>query len=571
VRTNQKTESLIVGMDIGSTGTRWCLSDIETQILAEGTSTELRGPWAEASQALQGIKALITSISHAPLLALVIGITGSDSKHATGLAHALSAQFDLALDRIEIMSDIELACLAHFEPGEGYLIYAGTGSIAGFWDSSLSFYRCGGRGPLIDDAGGGHWIARQALQHIWRSEESKPGSLQTMPLARRLCEAMQAFDWPSQRAWINQADRGKFGELALAVASEVDEDSEAILRAAGQALARLANTMVDNFGQRPIGLAGGAFSLHPLIKQSLVHSLTSPLPITSARMPAAQAACIFAQRKLAKQTPNAERRLFSRIALAGAAASLSACGSTPTIIDARSYRSIGFESRALFLIIHYTQLNLERSIEVLTRGQVSSHYLLSDESPPRIYRLVDENLRAFHAGVSYWAGHGNLNSASIGIEIVHPGVVEQADGSQSFVPYPESQIDALIPLVRDIMKRHQIRADRVLGHSDIAPQRKIDPGPLFPWKRLAQEGLIRWPDEAMVAERLPAFEAQLPSLGWFQGQLSRLGYQVDQDGQSTEATRRVVAAFQMRYRPSRYDGKPDAHTAALLAVLNQDK
>jgi N-acetylmuramoyl-L-alanine amidase len=70
---------------------------------------------------------------------------------------------------------------------------------------------------------------------------------------------------------------------------------------------------------------------------------------------------------------------------------------------------------------------------------------------------------------------------------------------------------------------------------------------------------------------LPAFEAQLPSLGWFQGQLSRLGYQVDQDGQSTEATRRVVAAFQMRYRPSRYDGKPDAHTAALLAALNQDK
>ena len=242
MRTNQKTESLIVGMDIGSTGTRWCLSDIETQILAEGTSTELRGPWADASQALQGIKALITSISHAPLLALVIGITGSDSKHATGLAHALSAQFDLALDRIEIMSDIELACLAHFEPGEGYLIYAGTGSIAGFWDSSLSFHRCGGRGPLIDDAGGGHWIARQALQHIWRSEESKPGSLQTMPLARRLCEAMQAFDWPSQRAWINQADRGKFGELALAVASEVDEDSEAILRAAGQALARPANT-----------------------------------------------------------------------------------------------------------------------------------------------------------------------------------------------------------------------------------------------------------------------------------------------------------------------------------------
>ncbi|MBU6381211.1 MAG: N-acetylmuramoyl-L-alanine amidase [Betaproteobacteria bacterium] len=255
--------------------------------------------------------------------------------------------------------------------------------------------------------------------------------------------------------------------------------------------------------------------------------------------------------------------------MAAGALAVSSCGTAPLTIDAQSYRSKGFESRALFLIIHYTQLNLERSLEVLTRGQVSSHYLLTDETPPRIYRLVDENLRAFHAGISYWAGHGNLNSASIGIEIVHPGISTESDGSLSFVPYPERQIDALIPLVRDIMKRHQIRPDRVLGHSDIAPQRKIDPGPLFPWKRLAREGLIRWPDEREVAARLPAFEAKLPSLAWFQQMLSQHGYQVEQHGEATEPTRRVIAAFQMRYRPSRYDGLTDAHTAALLAVLNQ--
>ncbi|NCW01007.1 MAG: N-acetylmuramoyl-L-alanine amidase, partial [Betaproteobacteria bacterium] len=99
--------------------------------------------------------------------------------------------------------------------------------------------------------------------------------------------------------------------------------------------------------------------------------------------------------------------------MAAGALAVSSCGTAPLTIDAQSYRSKGFESRALFLIIHYTQLNLERSLEVLTRGQVSSHYLLTDETPPRIYRLVDENLRAFHAGISYWAGHGNLNSASI--------------------------------------------------------------------------------------------------------------------------------------------------------------
>ncbi len=198
------------------------------------------------------------------------------------------------------------------------------------------------------------------------------------------------------------------------------------------------------------------------------------------------------------------------------------------------------------------------------------HYLLSDESPPRIYRLVDENRRAYHAGLSRWQGQGPLNAMSIGIEIVHPGVLPGV-GPPAFVPYRDDQIDALIPLVQDIVRRHGIRPDRVVAHSDIAPQRKVDPGPLFPWKRLADHGLVVWPDPQRVAEQRPRFEQQLPDAAWFQDALARVGYDVPRNALWDAATQRVLAAFQMRYRPARYDGLADAESAALLQVLGGSK
>ncbi len=177
------------------------------------------------------------------------------------------------------------------------------------------------------------------------------------------------------------------------------------------------------------------------------------------------------------------------------------CASPPAggpVIDTR-YGAVGQDSRVMFLILHFTDASFADSLRILTQQQVSAHYLVSDETPPRIYRLVDEGRRAWHAGESWWAGHAMLNAASIGIEIVHPGIVVAADGSRQFAPYPPRQIEALLPLVKDIVARHRIRPDRILGHSDIAPRRKIDPGPLFPWRRLADAGLIRWPDPARVA------------------------------------------------------------------------
>jgi N-acetylmuramoyl-L-alanine amidase len=235
-------------------------------------------------------------------------------------------------------------------------------------------------------------------------------------------------------------------------------------------------------------------------------------------------------------------------------------------IDTR-FTARGQDSRVLFLILHYTAGSLPVSLEALTGDEVSVHYLLSDEEPPVIYRLVDENRRAWHAGVSSWKGHAMLNANSIGIEIVHPGFRDMAQGRE-YLPYPKGQIDALIPLLKDVVRRHGIRPDRILGHSEVQPQTKDDPGPTFPWQRLAAEGLIPWPDAARVATMRSIFDTVLPGADWFQQELARYGYAVPRTGVLDEATRRVLSVFQMRYRPAHHDGLPDAETAALLRVLN---
>lgn len=237
-------------------------------------------------------------------------------------------------------------------------------------------------------------------------------------------------------------------------------------------------------------------------------------------------------------------------------------------IDAHTYRAVSHDSRAQFLILHYTAEDLERSIRILTQQRVSSHYLVTDEATPRIYRLVDEDRRAWHAGISGWDGHAMLNGNSIGIEIVNLGNRAGPDGRPTnFQPYPPAQVELIVELVRDIVKRHQIRPDRVLGHSDIAPQRKIDPGPLFPWKRLADEGLVLWPKEEAVLQARALYDTAVPPVSWFQQALSKHGFIVAQHGELDEPTRRVVAAFQMKYRPSNYSGQPDAETAAILTAL----
>jgi N-acetylmuramoyl-L-alanine amidase len=234
-----------------------------------------------------------------------------------------------------------------------------------------------------------------------------------------------------------------------------------------------------------------------------------------------------------------------------------------------THTSKGQDSRALFLVIHYTVADLPQSLHILTEREVSAHYLLTDEAPPRIYRLVDENRRAWHSGLSGWKGHRLLNASSIGIEIVHPGFRKGPDGEKVFAPFAPTQIDALIPLVRDIVTRHQIRPERVLGHGEVTPSYKEDPGPTFPWHRLAAAGLVpALPDAARVAAQRAVYEAALPDAAWFQQQLQQWGFQIERTGLWDEQSRRVMMNFQMRYRPSDHRAEMDAESAALLWVLN---
>jgi N-acetylmuramoyl-L-alanine amidase len=168
-------------------------------------------------------------------------------------------------------------------------------------------------------------------------------------------------------------------------------------------------------------------------------------------------------------------------ALLATLALLAGCGTTTpggVPIDT-TYSSRGQDSRVMFLVIHYTVANFPLSLKILTEGEVSAHYLLSDETPPRIYRLVDESRRAWHSGPSAWRGHRMLNASSIGIEIVHPGLVNTPEG-RVFAPFRQDQIDVLIPLVKDIVARHGIRPQRIVGPTDRGPQRQQGPGAPVP-------------------------------------------------------------------------------------------
>jgi N-acetylmuramoyl-L-alanine amidase len=260
------------------------------------------------------------------------------------------------------------------------------------------------------------------------------------------------------------------------------------------------------------------------------------------------------------------KTLFSRCAgFLLVLALVTACSSGPKID--RTLSTPDQRDRVKYLVLHYTVTDTPQSIKIFTHQagvEASIHYLLTNDPQPVIYGIVDESRAAYQAGGdSGWKSDRNLNNISIGIEIVNAGWVDGPNG-RTWFPFPDKQIDTLIPLVKDIMARHHIAPENVLGHADIAPQRKQDPGALFPWQRLAVEGIVPWPDPAEVARKRMQYETALPDVAWFQHKLAALGYVVPQDGQPGQETRNVLMSFQTRYRPSKIDGEPDAESAALL-------
>ena len=214
------------------------------------------------------------------------------------------------------------------------------------------------------------------------------------------------------------------------------------------------------------------------------------------------------------------------------------------------------------LVLHYT--GMTSGPEALARlcdeqSKVSSHYLVEEDG--RVFRLVPEERRAWHAGVSFWKGESDINGRSIGIEIVNPG---HEFGYRAF---PAAQIAAVIELAADIRTRWSIEDSRILGHSDVAPGRKIDPGELFPWKQLAQAGHGLWV-EPDAAPGLPLSEGE-EGAGVFalQAGFTRLGYDCAPSGKYDAQTTSMVQAFQRHWRQEQVDGVADGMTRARLIAL----
>jgi N-acetylmuramoyl-L-alanine amidase len=200
------------------------------------------------------------------------------------------------------------------------------------------------------------------------------------------------------------------------------------------------------------------------------------------------------------------------------------------------------------LVLHYTGMaSAAAALELLVSKEsgVSCHYLV--ETGGRIIQMVDEELRAWHAGVSSWRGERDTNSRSIGIEIHNPGHM------LGYPDFPDPQMRAVIALCRDIGSRHAIPRQQVLAHSDVAPGRKIDPGEKFDWHRLHRAGLGHWVAPAAPDDR-PLSPAELEE---FQRLLAAYGYDVVASGQPDEQTARVTDAFQRHFRPALVTGRPD--------------
>ena len=294
-----------LGLDAGGSATRWALAAPDGSIVAEGTAGALSGVQLLDAGACAGLRAVLGSIAAAcPAAprAVWAGVSGLDATLAPVFARLLADGFGLAAAQTHAAGDIELLCRAAGAPGACIVLYAGTGSVAAALDGDGTLRRAGGRGPVIDDAGGGHWIGREALRSVWRREDVAPGSGVATPLGRALARRIGGDDWAATRAFVYgpAASRGAIGELALAVAEAARHDPPDpkalhILQQAGVELARLALALSGRVGVRPLVLAGRAFDLHPALGVALAAALPDGMTVRRLETPPHHAAARLAQ------------------------------------------------------------------------------------------------------------------------------------------------------------------------------------------------------------------------------------------------------------------------------------
>ncbi len=298
---NSPNPNGFLGLDAGGTQTRWAVVSASGQLLRSGQVAGLSGLWLQSESGRAGVAKVLDGLALAtgPLAGVVLGATGFDATQAPVLCGLVARSLGLPASQVQAMTDIELACHAAFAPGQGIVVYGGTGSIAAHIDAHGTLHRVGGRGAIVDDAGGGHWIAREALRQVWRAEEEQPGSSAHSALAQALFQVVGGSDWAHTRQWVYGATRGELGTLALAVASAAATDPAALalLRAAGTELARLAQLLLRRHGPLPVALAGRVFELHPAITAQLLACLPRDTQVHPASQPAHVAAAQMAARK----------------------------------------------------------------------------------------------------------------------------------------------------------------------------------------------------------------------------------------------------------------------------------
>lgn len=232
----------------------------------------------------------------------------------------------------------------------------------------------------------------------------------------------------------------------------------------------------------------------------------------------------------------------------------------------KKYSSPNFNERSdgriKYLILHYT--GMASGKEAIDRlcdeaASVSAHYLIEEDG--EVFSLVDENMRAWHAGISKWEDDEDINDLSIGIEIVNTG--HSYPGYESvYSSFPSVQMDAVNKLALEIVERHKIKRHHVLGHSDVAWRRKIDPGELFDWERLSENGVGSWPS---LLSEIDKRGCEVPD---FLKKLKKYGYDVDD---SLENPKVIISAFQRHFRQQNIDGVLDAETAVILDYLLDQK
>lgn len=214
------------------------------------------------------------------------------------------------------------------------------------------------------------------------------------------------------------------------------------------------------------------------------------------------------------------------------------------------------------VVLHYTGMQTgEAALDRLRdpQAKVSAHYLVEEDG--RVFSLVPEERRAWHAGVGFWKGRTDINAASIGVEIVNPG------HEFGYRPFPDEQIDAVVGLLDAIRSRWIVADGDIVGHSDVAPARKEDPGELFPWKRLAEAGHGLWVEPAAAPGQALAEGDEGVGVFALQAGFKRLGYNLPPSGAYDADTAAVVRAFQRHWRADRVDGVADGETRARLMGL----